>query len=290
MSRNDNSNGFYPQEMTINNSSNGLFDDEGMTDLSQTMNRKPTLNYIPQQIQNTSGYNSTNKPFIDVRNRQKVNSRKGKARRTLRQSLQKAYNNQPGAPLPLANMKFSNITLKKRKNGNIFSGERNINFDTAVKIDRNILPQGNLTAFNSPNGSFVIASSRGHSSDKNQGDNIFSLKRQIKDLRELLKEKDQQLMQQNLGLSLNTLNSNDDRDKLMQENQQLRKQLSLITDKSNEISPSNDSQVKRQNENLKSQIRKLEESRFRKPFISFLDLTLYVSVLSMNSVSTNIII
>ena len=162
-------------------------------------------------------------------------------------------------------MKFHNINMRKRKQGNIFSNERTINYDTGVRVDRNILPQSNFTTLNSPNTTYSGSANRAHSGARKGSGNesVFQLKRQIKDLRELLKEKDQMLLEQKFSLNLNTMESNlDERDTLMHENQQLRRQLSLLTDKQGENSSAELNHLKRENESLKKQAAKLEESRW----------------------------
>jgi hypothetical protein len=138
---------------------NAMYDDEGITDLSQTMTRKP---------------------IIDARMRNKPNSRKGsKARRTLRQSLQKAYNNQSLGHMQPQGQKLNSINFRKRSK-NIFPNQ--IDFDTSgVRIDRSMLPKTNLTTFDSRNGSFTGNTPR--LTSRNKGDSTFALKRQIKDLR-----------------------------------------------------------------------------------------------------------
>lgn len=233
MSRNGSNEGIYQPNVQMNTASNALFEEEGMTDLANTFDRKPTFNELGRSnLPSFNGnFNSSAKPLIDARIRNKPGSRKGsKARRTLRQSLQKAYNNQPISQFSNSGMKFSNIALKKRKHGNIFSGERTIDFDTAgVRIDRSILPKGNLTSFNSPNGSLVGTTPR-LSGSRNKNESTFALKRQIKDLREMLKERDQEIMAQRMSMNISNINSAfEEKETLMQENQELKNRINILT-------------------------------------------------------------
>jgi hypothetical protein len=240
-----------------------------MTDLANTFARKPTFNEFGRNnLPSFSGnFNSSSKPTIDARIRNKPGSRKGgKARRTLRQSLQKAYNNQQIGQFANSGMKFSNVTLKKRKHGNIFSGERTIDFDTAgVRIDRTILPKGNLTSFNSPNGSFVVTTPR-LSGSKNKNESTFALKRQIKDLREMLKERDQEIMAQRMSLNISNINAAyDEKDILIQENQELKNRINILTSGGNTKTIVNDKELaklKRENEELKYLLDKTNSCKF----------------------------
>ena len=75
--------GFHPQEQPPN-MNNTMYADEGMTDMNRAMARNSSLEYNP-----------VNRQMIESRGKLKPGSRKQKARRTLRQSLLKAYNNKP---------------------------------------------------------------------------------------------------------------------------------------------------------------------------------------------------
>lgn len=264
MSRNNEPEGFYAPELTISHAPNGFLDDEGMTDISQSFSRKPTLNYVPQhQVLNSSmNFNSSHRPIIDSRNRGRTGSRKGKAKRTLRQSLVKAYNNQPFQGMGNTTMKFGNFTIKKRKQGNIFSGEKAINIDTDVRVNRNIIPAGNFTALNSPNGSFVGSTPRIPSSSRNNGDNIFKLKRQIGDLRELLKERDQELLEHKMTYNMGTIqNTIDNREELAHENKQLRRKITSMEKTNNGKEVTREAFMKLQQEcrELKEKLRRMSE-------------------------------
>lgn len=231
---------FYPQDMTMGMQNNTMFDEDGMGDLHHTINGNSSLE------------NSPSKQVIDIKTRQKPGSRKQKGRRTLRQSLLKAYNNKTSNQFSMTGLKFSNINMKKRNKANIFSGERSLNYEAGVRIDRNIIPNGNFTLQNSPSAGYQINSARVNSSNRKQGDNVFALQRQIKDLRELLKERDQQMLEQKLSLNYNTMDHRvDDRNMLINENQQLRHQLNLLTNKTLQTDSQELTQLRRDNEKFK---------------------------------------
>lgn len=121
----------------------------------------------------------------------------------------------------------------KRKHGNIFSGERNIVFDTGLTFDRSIVPKEAFSYVNSPNVSAKGSTPRIQSTaGKNKGvvESMFALKRQNKDLRELVKEKDSELL--NIKLNMNMVNINDsfedDKTKLQNEIKNLKDQISQL--------------------------------------------------------------
>jgi hypothetical protein len=179
----------YPESMDMGTRNNTMFDEDGMGNLNNTTIRNASLESLPL------------KQIADIKMRQKDGNRKTKGRRGLGQSQIRVYNNKAPAQFPMSGLKFSNINMKKRKLGNVFSGERNLNFDAGVKIDRNIIPNVNFTNQNSQKPDYQIHSARLNNSkrlnlNRKQGDNVFALQRQIKDLRELLKERDQQMLNQ----------------------------------------------------------------------------------------------
>lgn len=125
--------------------------------------------------------------------------------------------------------------MKKRKQKNIFSGESTINFDSGVRVDRSILPSsGGLSFFNSPNNSSKGSLQRmptGNSvlSKNKPVDSVISLKRQIKDLREMLKERDDQILAQKMSMSMRNVNESfDDRNSLLEENKRLKDHINLL--------------------------------------------------------------
>lgn len=132
--------------------------------------------------------------------------------------------------------RFSNIQIKKKHKQNIFSGDRTLNFDSGVKIDRTILPNTTLSALNSPNGSAKGSMPRiGNNptvavlaASNKQNDTFISLKRQIKELRDLLKERDERIMALKFSNipDVNSLGS--DRQDLLQEINRLKDHISLL--------------------------------------------------------------
>ncbi|CAI2386554.1 unnamed protein product [Moneuplotes crassus] len=252
--------GFHPQGQN-NDMNNTMYAEEGIGDMNGAMARNSSLEYNPVSRQ-----------MLDSRGKFKPASRKQKARRTLRQSLLKAYNNKPN--FGGTGMRFNHNITKKKKQGNIFSGDQQINFDSGIRVNRNILPSDSGIMNNTlttgdmdkgqkkrvlsfSNSNQKISTARGR---KSSNDNIFTLKRQIKDLREMLKEKDVMLRDQRMNIAMNTIdNTYDDRDALVQENQDLRHQLNLITSKQGETSFKEINNLKRENEGLKKGYNQINE-------------------------------
>jgi hypothetical protein len=243
---------FYPESMDMGTRNNTMFGEDGIGDLNHTTIRNGSLESLPS------------KQIIDIKMRQKDGNRKTKVRRGLGQNQIRVYNNKAPNQFPMSGLKFSNVNMKKRKLGNVFSGERNLNFDSGVKIDRNIIPNINFTNQNTQKPDYQIHSARLSNSkrlnsNRKQGENVFVLQRQIKDLRELLKEKDQQMLDQKHILSFNTMShQEDDRQMLIDENQQLRHHLNLQRSKTHQSDNLEVAELKRDNELFKGNYDKLK--------------------------------
>jgi hypothetical protein len=243
---------FYPESMNMGTQNNTMFDEDGMGDLNHTTIRNPSLESLPS------------KQGIDIKMRQKNGNRKNRGQRSLGQNQIRVYNTKAPNQFPMSGLKLSHVNMKKRKLGNVFSGERNLNYDAGLKIDRNIIPNVNFTNQISDKPDYHIHSARSSNSkrinlNRKQGENVFALQRQIKDLRELLKEKDQQMLDQKLSLSFNTMDQQeDDRQMLIDENEQLRHHLNLMRSKAQQSENLEIVDLKRDNEQFKGNYDKLK--------------------------------
>ena len=86
-----------------------------------------------------------------------------------------------------------------------------------------LIPREQYTAIISQNPSYSGSASRSNASNKTIEESIYDLKKTAKELRELLKEKDYQIMAQRANMSIYTNNESDeDRDLLLKEIKKLK--------------------------------------------------------------------
>ena len=258
ITRNNSGSNFYPQEF---NSSSGLktyYDDEGVTNISHTISavRKPTLNINSSHIQNFHNFNTTHRPVLELRKHLRSN-KKNKVKKTLRQSIQAAYNSGAGMLGSTLN-RFGNMNFKRRKQSNPFNEERTIDFTIGGNISHSLMPKGSWAAIVSPTGSVKGSTPRGPVSHKKTVENIVTLKRTIRDLRELLKERDSEILSQKMSINLNKINNNsDDRDLLLKEVKRLKDYITKIVDQkedSNKAAKEEYERNKAQLEELKAKL------------------------------------
>lgn len=158
--------------------------------------------------------------------------------------------------------RFSNVHIKKRKQGNIFSGDRTIDYGSGIKINRSILPS-DWAGLNSSNNSSKASLSRFDAKDLN--DNVLALKRQIKDLRELLKERDSQILSQKMSLNLNKINDTiDEKETLLQEIKRLNEYITQVLHRKGSPETKNKESLdnmKNEFEGTKAKLTSLEQSK-----------------------------
>lgn len=225
-SRNTINNTFHIPETTTNQRIQNYFDEEDMVGTNQTIAAtRQTAYFPPGQFYGFGGQGQPNRRMMDFKAKSKPSSRNARSRRNLKQSIKDAYHNIH--PILSQTSKFK-MKQKRPKKGTIWSNERPVDLDRNVRVSHNGKLGGPMPFLTSPANSSKGSQPRVH---KKSNESLVALKQQIKDLRELLKERDSVILSQKMQLNMSKINDSfNEKEELMQEVSRLKDYISMILD------------------------------------------------------------